>query len=76
MDDNSLKDHGAIALAQMLIRNQSLKELRLQFCSITQYGISRLTEALNTNHSITVMKLGDNDVDRSFVPNDKSVDLQ
>ena len=76
LDHNPLKDQGAIALAQMLTRNKSLKELHLQSCSITQYGISHLTEALKTNHSITIMKLWGNSADRSFVPNDTRVDLQ
>ena len=66
LDLNSLKDQGAIALALMLTRNKSLKELCLRHCSITQVGISRLTDALNTNHSITVIKLWDNSADRSF----------
>ncbi|KAF9308059.1 hypothetical protein BGZ91_007991 [Linnemannia elongata] len=62
LDENSIGDNGAQALAEALKTNSTLTTLELQNNSIGYNGVQALAEALKTNSTLTTLYLDGNSI--------------
>ena len=57
---NGIGDDGVKSLARGLTRNETLRELHLDFCNISKLGLSVLTDLMRTNTTVTRLWLHGN----------------
>lgn len=67
IDDNNMKDAGAIAMAEMLSTNTTIKAVEMASNGISLDGITAISKALENNTTLTILDLSDNEINDGMV---------